>query len=101
MKNGKTISQKLIILFSKDIKLIESDSKNIYNVTKNLFQINAVLLNFLFIKESWKKSVFNIDNNNNKCFFQHQISILEWFLKDHVTLKTGVMMLKIQLWSQE
>ncbi len=24
-------------------------------------------------------------------------SILEWFLKDHVTLKTGVMMLKIQL----
>jgi len=25
----------------------------------------------------------------------HQILILEWFLKDHVTLKTGVMMLKI------
>ncbi len=29
------------------------------------------------------------------------LSILERFLKDHVTLKTGVMMLKIQLWSQE
>jgi len=28
---------------------------------------------------------------------KHQISILEWFLKDCVTLKTGVMMLKIQL----
>ncbi len=26
-----------------------------------------------------------------------QISILERFLKDHVTLKSGVMMLKIQL----
>jgi len=26
-----------------------------------------------------------------------QIFILEWFLKDHVTLKTGVIMLKIQL----
>ncbi len=26
------------------------------------------------------------------------ISISEWFLKDHVTLKTGVMMLKIQLY---
>ncbi len=26
-----------------------------------------------------------------------QINILEWILKDHVTLKTGVMMLKIQL----
>ncbi len=30
-------------------------------------------------------------------FIKQQISILEWFLKDHVTLKTGVMMLKIQL----
>ncbi len=32
------------------IKLIKSDSKDIYNA----FQINAALLNFLFIKESWK-----------------------------------------------
>ncbi len=30
-------------------------------------------------------------------FLEQQIIILEWFLKDHVTLKTGVMMLKIQL----
>ncbi len=28
-------------------------------------------------------------------FLDHQIIILEGFLKDHVTLKTGVMMLKI------
>ncbi len=28
---------------------------------------------------------------------EQQISILEWFLKDHVTLRTGVLMLKIQL----
>ncbi len=28
-------------------------------------------------------------------FFEYQIRILEWFLKDHVTLKTGIMMLKI------
>ncbi len=27
-------------------------------------------------------------------FLEHQISIFEWFLKDHVTLKTGVMKLK-------
>ncbi len=40
-------------------------------------------------------TIFNIDKNK-KCL-KHQISILEWFLKDHVTLKTGVMMLKIQL----
>ncbi len=30
-------------------------------------------------------------------FLEQQIGVLEWFLKDHVTLKTGVMMLKIQL----
>ncbi len=29
-------------------------------------------------------------------FIEHQIIILEWFLKDHVTMKTGVMM-KIEL----
>ncbi len=28
-------------------------------------------------------------------FLEQQISILEWFLKDHVTLKTGVLMLTI------
>ncbi len=39
-------------------------------------------------------SVFNTDK---KMFPEQQICILEWFLKDHVTLKTGVMMLKIQL----
>ncbi len=33
-------------------------------------------------------------------FPKHQISILEWILKDHVTLKTAVMMLKIYLWHQ-
>ncbi len=46
--------------------------------------------------------VLNIDDNNNivdnngiiTMFLEQQISILEWFLKDHVTLKTGVMMLK-------
>ncbi len=29
-------------------------------------------------------------------FLEQQISILEWFLKDCVTLKTGVMLLNIQ-----
>ncbi len=42
-------------------------------------------------------TVLNIDNNNNnKMFLEQQISLLERILKDHVTLKTGVMMLKIQ-----
>ncbi len=30
-------------------------------------------------------------------FPEHQISILEWFLKDNMTLNSGIMMLKIQL----
>ncbi len=41
------------------------------------------------------QSFLNADNN--KKFLKWQISILEWFLTDHVTLKTGVMMLKMQL----
>ncbi len=60
---------------------------------------------FLFIEESWKKrimvsrkilsstTVFSIDNY--KCFLSSKS--VYWFLKDHVTLETGVMMLKIQL----
>jgi len=34
----------------------------------------------------------------DEMFLKLKISILDWFLKDHVTLKTWVMMLKIQLW---
>jgi len=34
-------------------------------------------------------------------FIEQHIIILEWLLKDHVTLNTGEMVLKIQLWSQE
>ncbi len=51
---------------------------------KKKIKIN-VLLNFLFIKYS---VLFNIDKKNN--FLKHQIWLLEWFLKDHVTLKNGV-----------
>jgi len=42
----------------------------------------------VFTKILNSSTIFNIDN-------LQKISILEWFLKDHVTLKTGVMMLKI------
>ncbi len=31
-------------------------------------------------------------------FFEQQINKVEWFLKDHVTLKTEVMIMKIQLY---
>ncbi len=51
-KNGvKKKRNKWIISFIKDALIW---SKNIYNVAKQLFQINAVPFNFTFIKESWK-----------------------------------------------
>ncbi len=34
------------------IKMFKSGSKDLYNGTKKMFQINSVLLNFLFIEES-------------------------------------------------
>ncbi len=55
------------------------------NVNVEIFQLNADILNFLFIKESWKKCiVFHKYPMKN---IEHQIIILEWFLKDNVTLR--------------
>ncbi len=89
--------------------LDQRDSKDIYNI-----QINAVPLYFLYSEESWKMyHDFHKNIKQQKLFStliiictifnkwppiktEQQISILKWFLKDHVTLKTGVMMLKIQ-----
>ncbi len=59
-----------------------------------LQKILKVLLNFLFIKHCIVVSTkilsctifFNFDNNKKR-FIEHQISMLEWFHKDHVTLK--------------
>ncbi len=45
-------------------------------------------------------TVFNIDDNKKELFLSTKISILEWFLNNHVKLKTGVIMLKIQLCHQ-
>ncbi len=62
---------KLILFMQQQCnKLIKGGSKDIYIVTKIfIFQINAGLLNFQFIKELKKiklvtKYVFNIKNNN-------------------------------------
>ncbi len=51
---------------------------SVYCNTKFIFWINA----FLFIKESWKKTLQVIDYIDYKSAY--------WFLKDCVTLKTGV-----------
>ncbi len=60
--------------------------------SKNPEKIYSTVLNII---------INNNNSNNNKMFIEQQISILEWFFQDHVTLKTGVMMLKIKHWSQK
>jgi len=59
-----------------------------------LFHLNAVL-NFLVSKESWKSITVSTKILNSTICFQQSISILVWFVKDHVTLKTWL--LEIQL----
>ncbi len=89
------------------IKLIKSYSKGIYNVTKHLY-LNKCCLNFLFIKESWK--IYHSFNRNMKPFSELIIITNIWTVNPHirmisdgscVTLKTGVMMLKMQLFIPE
>ncbi len=68
-----SIKNKPILLFSKDTLNWSKVTKEIYTATKYLFEINAVIDNFLFFKESWNKSgfhkilrsktIFNCDNN--------------------------------------
>jgi len=81
------------------IKLIKSDIKDIYNVTKDYIANKCcsfeLPINKTFWKIKcitvftwiWKKSTLIMINS------EHQILILEWFLKGHATLKTGVMMI--------
>ncbi len=69
------------------------------SVFNNLMCAWLIKVLFIFFKYYLPQKIkqHNIDK---KCFLQ-QISILYGFLKDHTTPKTGVIMLKIQLWSQE
>jgi len=46
--------------------------------------------NVISTKNVSRTTVFNIE----EMFLEQQIRILEWFMKDHVTLKTDVGMLK-------
>ncbi len=64
-------------------KLLKSESKNMYNVTEDL----KMLFFWTFYSSKNPENNFTID----EMFLEYQISILEWFLKDHMTLKTGVM----------
>ncbi len=46
------------------IKLIKNDSKDTYNAKRYTFQINVVLLKFLFVGEFWKKCFTYIKQPN-------------------------------------
>ncbi len=91
------------------LKLIRCDSKGIYyKISKYLFFKEIIFdISVHHHQKKNPKTMYqsvhtNIKQNNcfkihNNLFLEQQISILEWFLKDHVTRKTGVMMLTIQL----
>ncbi len=76
----KIFLRNTIIFIQKGCK---SHSKNIYNV-KNIYILNK----YCSLKKIISRiTVFTtINYNNRKCFFH---SILELFLKNHMTLKTG------------
>ncbi len=83
--------------------MTKNDSKDVYTFTKDLFQINAVLLYLLFLKNPEKTVSTNILNSttvlntdDTKCFLSTSGS-----LKDHVTLKTEVIMHTFNFTSQE
>ncbi len=57
-----------------------------------MYFISMVLV---YLIVNYNNPVFSIDNNNK--YFPSNQPAYESFLEDHVTLKTGVMMLKIQL----
>ncbi len=107
-KFGVNVIKKLILLLSKDALNWSKTTVDTFIMLQNIrFQIKAVLLKFLFIKECRKQlsqflqkycaaqrfSTLIIIRNVSWAVNQYIIMISE----DHVTLKTGVMMLKIHL----
>jgi len=52
--------------------LIRNDSKDIYNVKKIIFQINAVFLSFLFIIESMRKCISFHKNTIRLYYIYHK-----------------------------
>jgi len=61
----------------------------------------VVIVSVLFRSLTSRVSLCNrapiVKNECEKSYIYEKYSILEWFLKVHVTLKAGEMMLKIQL----
>ncbi len=78
--------------------MLGSDTKNTFIIIQiNLFQVDAVRMHFLFIRESWKNISLLIIVRNVSWAPNQQ---LEWFLKNLAALKAGVMAAKNQLWNQ-
>ncbi len=86
-------SNKLMFLLSKDALTWSKVTVKTFIMLQTIyFEIcsskNPEIKYLRFNKDIKQHNCFNI--NDNKC-------LSEWFLKDHVTLNTGAMMLKIQL----
>ncbi len=97
--------RKRTLLFTKDALHWSNGIMKTFIVLQTIYISNKCSSFKLYIHQRGKKcimistkilnstTVFNSDKKTEKL-----LEWLEWFLKDHVTLKTGVMMLKIQLY---
>ncbi len=103
-----TLPLKILSFWKKLLLLFSKDALDWSKVTvKTFIKFQKVLLYFLFIKKSWKIYNDHAQKYEAAQLFSVIIRHVSWNLhiimisEDHVTLKTGVMMLKIQLWSQK
>ncbi len=111
----KTVCAFLLTWGSKQSSSNHSSRKVMHirrNLTIKLF-ITVVLLLVLqqlfFLRFFWKKSILLFSKDTLNCskvtvktfIMLQKNQHIRMISEDHVTLKTGVMMLKIQLWSQK
>ncbi len=81
-RGSKILKEINTFIQKRRIKFIKSDSKDFCVTKKIIFQLNAVLLNFLFIKEIWKKCITVL----TQLFLALIISNVSWAPNQHIRL---------------
>ncbi len=87
-KQIKSIKQtEKVFLLKKLILLFSKDALNWSKVTVKIF----IMLQNIYFSKKCCSFELSIHHRILKMFLEQQISILEWILMNHATLKTGVM----------
>ncbi len=81
-RGSKILKEINTFIQKRRIKFIKSDSKDFCVTKKYIFQLNAVLLNFLFIEESWKKCITVL----SQLFLALIISNVSWAPNQHIRM---------------